>query len=139
MKTTFTIMPSDANYMYPLVFGGAFFSQIDLCAAITARDYLIKNNYQFKQAITHTANVVWFKPSYVGDIIELNGQVTSIGEKSLVIQVVASRKYSNDVIARADLVFVSIDESSDLSNKPDMLPYRRHGLDKRVNNESAIP
>lgn len=129
-ETTFTVMPSDANYMSPLIFGGAFFSAMDLCAANTVNQFLVAS--ECEAAVTHKADVTWHKPCYVGDLIYLQGKVVDTGKKSVVVEVRAERRrrhsLERDFVAEGKFVFVSITHTEDVHAKPDLLPYAEHKL-----------
>ena len=138
-ETNFTVMPTDANYLSPLIFGGAFFSQMDLCAAQTANRALHDsttrpkpNQLSCKAAITHIAEVKWDKPCYVGDLIFLRGEVVEFGTKSIVVELSAWREKrgspDRDKVASGKFVFISIDNYDNLDQHPDLLPYVPHGL-----------
>lgn len=123
-------MPNDANYLTPLVFGGAFFAKMDLFAAISVRQCLEKNGALCKQAVTHKANVIWHKPTYVGDTVEMTAKIKVKDDNSLSVDISCLRLYTkdNDKVCDANFVFVTIDENVNTNNKPDKLPYMRHGL-----------
>lgn len=127
-ETNFTVMPTDANYMYPLIFGGAFFAQMDLCAARTVQRALYGSPCD--GAITHKVdNLQWFKPCYVGDLIFLRGEVTKLVWKSIVVRVTGQREIDNkkEDVAVGDFTFLSI-KKGDFSQKPKYLDYRAHEL-----------
>jgi acyl-CoA hydrolase len=115
--------------MYPLIFGGALFSQMDLCAANTVKQVL-KEYTLGCSAITHKVEVEFSGPSYVGDLIELEGEIISMGAKSIVVNVKAFRsnyEVTRLSIAGAKFIFVTI-ESIDLHDKPNKLPCIFHDL-----------
>lgn len=129
-ETNFTIMPSQANYMTPMVFGGALYSEMDLCAAICVNRFLYSSDC--KGAVTHKSDVTYLSPTYVGDIIFLYANIIETGKKSIVVHVQAQREnrhqLDRDVIAEGKFVFVSIANADDVVNKPVKLPYKEHGL-----------
>lgn len=129
-KSTFVIMPDEANYLTPLVFGGAFFAKMDLFAAISVKQCLENNKAACRQAVTHKASVTWHKPTYVGDTIEMTAKIEVKDDKSLSIDISCVRLYKkdNDKVCDANFVFVTIDENVDTLSKPEKLPYTRHGL-----------
>jgi acyl-CoA hydrolase len=130
-ETTYTILPADTNYMTPLVFGGAFFAQLDLCAAQTANRFLHAST-TCHAAVTHKAEVVFSKPTYSGDLIFMRGEIVEIGKKSIVVEVTANRekrgKPGRDLAAKARFVFISITDVKDVADRPDLLKYAEHGL-----------
>jgi acyl-CoA thioesterase YciA len=111
-NTNFTIMPNQCNYQTPLVFGGALFSQMDLCAAVCATRLLRDSESECNTAVTHKSNVTFHKPSYMGDIIFLEATITELRKKAIVIEVTVhkeSRKQTGNVfIAEGEFVFVSM-------------------------------
>lgn len=119
--------------MYPLIFGGAFMAELDLCAAHCCRRLLF-DSPACKQAVTHKANFQFHRPSYCGALLDLTAEVVELGEKSIVVEVSAHRNVRNDLelIATARFVFVSLDSSAipsiDLHTRPTFLPYAKHGL-----------
>ena len=141
-ETNFTVMPTDANYMYPLIFGGAFFAQMDLCAARTANRFLYESN-TCDGAVTHKVeNLTFTKPCYVGDLIHLTGTVVQVGVKSVVVNVVAEREgvvprdlrhplcnsFYTEKVAEGKFIFISI-KKMDLSDHPQFLQYVEHDLE----------
>lgn len=128
-ETNFLVLPIHANDRSPLIFGGAFFSEMDLCAAQVANRALCSSEASY--AVTHKAQVSWSKPSYVGDRIFLYGELVELGKKSMTINVKALREkprsLDKDFIGEADFVFISVVDS-DLSTKPEFLPYKNHNL-----------
>lgn len=130
-QTSFTVMPVHTNWHYPLIFGGAFFSQLDLCAANTVRRFLYASQ-TCEAAVTHKAEVSFCKPTYAGDLINLTGEVVSAGKKSVVVTVRAYRenhqKQEPDFVAEAQFVFVSVHNLNEIASKPDLLPYAEHGV-----------
>jgi len=129
-ETNFTILAANANDEYPLIFGGHFASQMDLCAAQTARRFLHES--ECDNAVTHKMEIEFAKPCYVGDLVYLSGEIVSTGKKSIVIQVRAERERrgipGRDFVALARFVFVSVKDMNDLGDRPEYLPYHPHGL-----------
>lgn len=129
-QTNFTIMPKDANYMYPMVFGGALYSEMDLCAAKCVDLFLVPS--ECKAAVTHKSKVEFMKPTYVGDTIYLYANVVSTGKKSVVVFVSAYRNRRGETnltkVAEGEFIFVSVANTDDVQDKPELLPYKEHGL-----------
>lgn len=130
-QTSFTVMPGDTNWHYPLIFGGAFFSQMDLCAANTVNRLLYASK-TCEAAVTHKAEVAFHKPTYAGDLITLIGEVVSTGKKSVVVTVKAYRenhkKQEPELVGEGKFVFVSVHNLNEVASKPDLLPYAEHGV-----------
>ena len=139
-STTFTVMPKHTNYMFPMIFGGAFFSEIDLCAAQTV-NRLLHDSKTARAAVTHKFTGTYHKPTFVGDLIFLHGEVVGLGYKSIVVHVRAFREKrgvaGQDFVAEAEFVFVTVRDTDDVQNRPDFLPYAHHGL--RMPADSSVP
>lgn len=108
-ETSFVIMPTDANYMYPMVFGGAFFSKMDLAAAVCVSRAI--RHSKCDSSVTHKFNGTFTAPAEVGHIIFLRAEIIDLGKKSLTVRVVAHRERRNseerDEVANCDFVFVT--------------------------------
>ena len=132
-ETTFTVLPKHTNYMYPLIFGGSFFSEIDLCAASCVNRFLHASE-TCNSAVTHKAETTFAKPCYCGDLIFLKAKVNSVSKKSIVVTVSAQRERrgvaGRDHVGTTKFVFISIGKNADelMDSKPDMLPYAEHGI-----------
>lgn len=109
-SNSFVVMPTHTNYMYPLIFGGAFMSELDLCAA-TLVNKLVKKSDSVDNAVTHKADFTFHAPSYAGDVIYMFAKVVELGKKSVVIQVEGYREprdSDNHIhVATAKFVFVT--------------------------------
>lgn len=136
LETCFTVFPQHTNSLSPLIFGGAFFAEMDKAAAIAVRRLLYSSPTKCTNAVTHRADVVFNKPCYQGDLIFLNAEIVKVGHnKSIVVNVKATRETFVDgprreLIADINFVFVSILDESKVKDKPDMLPYYAHGITK---------
>lgn len=130
-STTFTVMPKHTNYMFPMIFGGAFFSEIDLCAAQCV-NRLLHDSTTARAAVTHKFTGSYHKPTFVGDLVFLEGEVVKLGYKSVVVQVKAFREKrglpGRDFVAEAEFVFITVQDTNDVQNRPEFLPYVHHGL-----------
>jgi acyl-CoA hydrolase len=128
-------MPADANWLTPLIFGGAFFSEMDICAARTVSKFLEHSPKGPLMAVTHKAEVTYMKPCYLGDLIILLGTVMEASGKHVTVEVTALR--GADRVAGARFVFVSINsiDNAALAGKPEFLPYVNHGMEYGVRQE----
>lgn len=81
LTTYWTIMPKDTNYMFPLVFGGAMMSQVDLAAATHTR--MLLHWTTCDKAVTYKANVLFTAPSYAGDTIRFDSRLVEVRDNSL--------------------------------------------------------
>ena len=95
--------------MLPMIFGGALFSQMDLCAACCAARAL--QDSECDSAVTHKCDLVFHAAAELGDIVFLKAAVIELRRKAIVMWVDARREKRNqkgsDLIADAKFVFVS--------------------------------
>jgi acyl-CoA hydrolase len=109
-SNSFVVMPIHTNYMYPLIFGGAFMGELDLCAA-TLVNKLVKKSNSVDNAVTHKADFTFHAPSYAGDVIYMDATAVELGKKSIVVKVEGYRepRDSSDRIhvVTSSFVFVS--------------------------------
>lgn len=108
-NTTFVVMPKHCNYMYPMIFGGAFFSELDLAAASCVGRLL--HDSECDSAVTHKFSGTFHKAAECGDLIFLECKITQLRIKGIAVNVKAYREKRSeryrDFIAEADFVFVS--------------------------------
>lgn len=120
-SNSFIVMPKDCNYMFPLIFGGAFMAQLDLCAAILA-NRLVKISDTVNNAVTFKADFEFSGPSYSGDIIRMVAGLLDLKKKSICIKVLAYREpresLEKTLVATGNFVFVTRDDEM----------YREHEL-----------
>ena len=108
--TNFTVMPGHTNPMFPLIFGGAFFSELDLCAAQAVKRLLYESKTS-RTAVTHKFEGTFLMPCYAGDLIFLEAEVTETRKKAIVVEVKAFREKGSDkrdLVAEAKFVFIAI-------------------------------
>lgn len=107
--TTFVVMPSHCNYMFPMVFGGHFFSEMDLCAASAVSRLL--HDSECDSAVTHKFSGVFHDAAMCGDLIFLHAVITELRVKSVKVSVKAYREKRSekgrDFIAESEFVFVT--------------------------------
>lgn len=119
-KTTFVVMPAHCNYMFPMVFGGHFFSEMDLCAA-SAVSRLLHDSI-CDSAVTHKFSGTFFDAAMCGDLIFLEAKITELRNKAVKVKVEAYREKRaeswRDHIAEAEFVFVTKKDGE----------FRSHGL-----------
>lgn len=138
-EDNFLVMPEDTNANSPMIFGGAFFSKMDLCAAKAVRRLLYSSD-TCSAAVTHKFDGTFHRPCYLGDLIRLKGTVVELRHKAVVVDVLAYRETKDDLngsdghlawlelVAEAKFVFVSIKNLENVQKKPYKLPYADHGL-----------
>jgi len=106
-ETTFVVMPKHCNYMYPMIFGGAFFSEMDLCAASCVNRLL--HDSECDSAVTHKFEGTFHAAAESGDLVFLRAKVIQLRKKAVVVKVTAYRerraKTGQDFIADATFVF----------------------------------
>lgn len=133
-QTDFLVMPEHTNAMSPMIFGGAFFGQMDLCAAKVVRR-LLYDSETCSDAVTHKFEGTYHRPCYLGDLVLLRGKITEIRKKSVKVEVEAYREkcfegeISQELVADAKFVFVAIQRIENIQDKPHALPYAFHGLE----------
>jgi acyl-CoA hydrolase len=119
-ETNFTVMPKHCNWMFPMIFGGAFFSELDKCAAMTVNRLL--HDSDCDTAVTHKYEGTFHAPAQSGDIIFLIADVVDLRHKAVVVEVKAYREKravrGQDHIADAKFVFVTKKGNE----------FRNHGL-----------
>jgi acyl-CoA hydrolase len=133
-ETSFTVYPQHTNCHSPLIFGGAFFSEMDKAAATAVRRLLYDSD-KCKSSVTHKYEGTFCKPCYLGDLIFLKAEIVSTGVKSVVVQVEAWREKEKhiradgrELVATAKFVSVTISSDESVDEKPDLLPYAPHGI-----------
>lgn len=122
----FLIFPQHANHKKTLIFGGAFLAELDLTAAFTVSKFLKENNSKL-ESVTHKLGTTTFhKPSYVGDCLNLMGEITEANGKHICLTVKAYR--NKELIADTSFVFITIIPDTSLETKPKFLPYTDHNI-----------
>ena len=115
------IMPQHCNgYRKPRLFGGQIMAWIDVVGAVAARRYTQK-------AVTTVCidNLTFLKPAYLNDTVVQEAQVTWTGHTSLEVRVdsmVERLDGSRELINRAYVVFVAIDDQDKPSSVPPFIP-----------------
>ena len=125
-KTNFLVLPKHANHHTPLMFGGHFFSEMDLCA-VSCVELFLKDSKTCDSAVTHQFSGEFFKPPYVGDLIYLKAEIVETRKKSIRL-IVEARRNDEELIAKVEFVYISIENSNTIENKPEFLPYKDHGM-----------
>lgn len=130
-------MPKDTNYMQPMIFGGKFLAELDLCAAQCVNRFL--HDSECESAVTYHCDVKFLKPCYVGDLVFMTAKIVETRTKSIRVHIVAERerrgKPERDKVAEGDIVFVSILHSGDVVHHPEFLPYAPHGMKLDADNK----
>lgn len=111
-STSFVVFPQDCNANFPMLFGGKILSEMDRCAAVTARRFLYNSPTGAKDYVTVAINNVKFlKSAEVKDLLFITGQVNKVGTKSINIKVVMQRETKDgcEDIAEGEFVFVAYD------------------------------
>ncbi len=115
------VMPQHCNgYSKPRLFGGQIMAWIDVVGAVAARRYTQK-------AVTTVCidNLTFLKPAYLNDTVVQEAQVTWTGHTSLEVRVdsmVERLDGSRELINRAYVVFVAIDDQDRPSSVPPFIP-----------------
>ncbi len=108
-ESSFTVMPSHCNYMLPMIFGGHFFGEMDLCAACCVNRLL--HDSECDSAVTHKFRGTFHAACQLGDIVFLEAQVIEVRQKAVTVIVKAYREKraqaGRDFVAEAEFVFVT--------------------------------
>ena len=133
-STSFVVYPDHTNTKSPLIFGGAFFSQIDKAADVAVRRFLYESDSS-ETAVTHIHEGKFLKPCYLGDLIFLEAEILTTGVKSIVVEVksyrerVKNKEINRELVAITQFVFVTLSINEDnINDKPDLLSYCHHGM-----------
>lgn len=144
-ESSFIVFPEHTNHMSPIIFGGKFMAELDLCAAKCVRRFLYDSDTA-DGSVTYKMDVTFKAPCYQGDLIFIEANIVNTGEKSISVNVKAfreqllCRRRSHDYrvnsktierveVAEANFVFISIKVDEELiQTKPYFLPYVKHGL-----------
>ena len=115
------VMPQHCNgYAKPRLFGGQIMAWIDVTGAVAARRYAQK-------AVTTVCidHLTFLKPAYLNDTVVLEAFVTWTGRTSMEVRVdsmVERLDGSRELINRAYLVFVALDEEGNSTEVPIFVP-----------------
>ena len=115
------VLPQHCNgYAKPRLFGGQIMAWIDVVGAVAARRYT-------GQAVTTVCidNLTFLKPAYLNDTVVQEAVVTWTGRTSLEVRVdsmVERLDGSRELINRAYLVFVALDENDAPARVPVFVP-----------------
>lgn len=99
--------------MLPLIFGGKFAAELDLCCAVCVGKLLAENDTPADNAVTHKMSIEFHKPSYMGDLIEMVSEVVETRHKAVVVKIRAYRtprrakKPTAQLVATGEFVFVT--------------------------------
>lgn len=106
-KMTRAIMPSMANVNNTL-FGGQLLSWMDEITGIAAARYAGS-----KVATVAVENVVFKKPIYVGEFIDIEANIESVGNTSIRVKATVKADRENgdkEVVAESVFVYVALDK-----------------------------
>ena len=115
------VMPQHCNgYSKPRLFGGQIMAWIDVVGAVAARRYT-------GHAVTTVCidNLNFLKPAYLNDTVVQEATVTWTGRTSLEVRVdsmVERLDGSRELINRAYVVFVALDEQDQPAAVPPFVP-----------------
>ena len=124
-NTSFLVMSKHCNHRSPLIFGGKFFSELDEAAYTCVRQVLF--NSECDNAVTYKFDGEFIKPSFMGDVIYIECEITEMRFKTITVHVQAYREpeptekvedASHILVATADFVFVTMQKDK----------YVNHGL-----------
>lgn len=115
------VMPQHCNgYSKPRLFGGQIMAWIDVVGAVAARRYT-------GHAVTTVCidNLSFLKPAYLNDTVVQEAQVIWTGHTSLEVRVdslVERLDGSRELVNRAYVVFVALDENEKPIPVPPLIP-----------------
>ena len=115
------VMPQDCNgYARPRLFGGQVMAWIDVVGAVAARRYT-------QRAVTTVCvdNLTFLSPAYLNDTVVQEAVVTWTGNTSLEVRVdsfVERLDGAREMVNRAYLVFVALDENDRPTSVPQFVP-----------------
>ena len=115
------VMPQDCNgYARPRLFGGQVMAWIDVVGAVAARRYT-------QRAVTTVCvyNLTFLSPAYLNDTVVQEAVVTWTGNTSLEVRVdsfVERLDGAREMVNRAYLVFVALDENDRPTPVPQFVP-----------------
>ena len=115
------VMPQHCNgYAKPRLFGGQIMAWIDVVGAVAARRYT-------GRAVTTVCidNLTFLKPAYLNDTVVQEAMVTWTGRTSLEVRVdsmVERLDGSRELINRAYVVFVALDDEDKPTTVPPVVP-----------------
>lgn len=90
-ETSFIVMPSHCNYLAPMIFGGALFSELDLAAASCVNEALYSS--ECDSAVTYKIlESTFLAAAQCGDLVIIKAEITELREKAITIKVDAWRQ-----------------------------------------------
>lgn len=85
-NTSFIVMPKHCNYMMPMIFGGQFLAEMDLCAASCVRRVLLEN--ECDAAVTYKVeDVTFLAAAKMGNLVYLDAEIVEMRTKAVVVNV----------------------------------------------------
>ena len=122
------------GYSKPRLFGGQMMAWIDVIGAVAARRYT-------QRAVTTVCidNLTFLKPAYLNDTVVQEAMVTWTGNTSLEVRVdsmVERLDGSRELINRAYVVFVALDENDKPTAVPPFVPETEE--EKRIFQDAEI-
>ena len=129
------VMPQHCNgYAKPRLFGGQIMAWIDVVGAVAARRYT-------GHAVTTVCidNLNFLKPAYLNDTVVQEATVTWTGRTSLEVRVdsmVERLDGSRELINRAYVVFVALDDQDRPTSVPPLVPQTEE--EKRIFEDAEI-
>jgi acyl-CoA hydrolase len=110
-QTSFIVMPRHANYMYPMIFGGAMFAEMDCAAAACVTRLLHDCPTGCDSAVTHKCDLTFHAAAEVGDLVFIECEVVELRHKSVVVNTKVWREKRAQAgrlfLAEARFVFVT--------------------------------
>lgn len=108
-ETNFIVMPSQCNFLYPMIFGGALFSELDKAAACAVNRLL--HHSECDSAVTFKFEGTFHAAAEAGDIVFIKAAILETRRNAIVVEVKAEferrAKPGRTKAADAKFVFVS--------------------------------
>lgn len=93
--TSFVVFPADCNANPPMLFGGKILAEMDRCAAITVRKFLYASRVR-DYVTVGIADVKFHASGAVKDLINVTGEVSKVGAKSIQVYVRVEKEEIKD-------------------------------------------
>lgn len=107
-ETSFQVMPRHCNPLFPMIFGGALWSEMDVAAHTTVLRLL--HDSECNQAVTYKVlDTIFHAECHCGDIVFIECEVVELRRKAVVVKVKVTKEKpaepENYKIADATFIF----------------------------------
>jgi acyl-CoA hydrolase len=80
-ENSFSVLPKHCNWQMPMIFGGVFMSELDLCAAAAVSRLL--HDTECDSAVTYKASFTFHLPAEMGDLIFMKATIVELRTKAV--------------------------------------------------------